>query len=134
GYYLQKTGFLTYDSILTYESFNSNDANMTYAVAGLYNSFLLRELGINQYIELYKKVNGDFEFVKNITVSDFKLPNKSKFEEYLKIYKDNMVMYVDEKDTLKPILRIKDLNGIYAKSGNYIKFFTTGKYEIGFGD
>ena len=43
GYYLQKSGILTYDSILTNDGFYNNDASMSYAVAGLYNSFLLIE-------------------------------------------------------------------------------------------
>ena len=89
GYYLQKSGEMAYDSILTYESFNSNDPGITYSIAGLYNNFLIEELGMKQYLEFYKKVNGDLSFVQNIKVQDLTLPDKSRFEQYLSAYKNN---------------------------------------------
>lgn len=80
---------MAYDSILTYESFNSNDPGITYSIAGLYNNFLIEELGMKQYLEFYKKVNGDLSFVQNIKVQDLTLPDKSRFEQYLSAYKNN---------------------------------------------
>jgi len=98
GYYLQKSGEMPYDSILSYESFNSIDAGITYSVAGLYNSFLMQEIGMKQYIELYKKVNGDIDFVKSIKAYDLNLPDRSKFEEYLNKYPENRITKLDEID------------------------------------
>ena len=89
GYYLQKTAFLTYDSILTYDAFSSQDANMTYAISGLYNMFLFNELGASKYLELYKKVNGDLEKVKQLTVSNLQIPEKNKFLAFLDFYDKN---------------------------------------------
>lgn len=89
GYYLQKTGFLTYDSILTYEAFMNQDANMTYAVSGLYNSFLVNEFGMKKYMELYKIVNGDIEFVKNIKSNQFYISSVLMFENFLDMYEEN---------------------------------------------
>lgn len=88
GYYLQKTAFLTYDSILTYDAFTSQDANMTYAVSGLYNMFLFNELGVDKYLELYKHVNGDLENIKKIKYSEFSLPDDNAFIGFLSRYEN----------------------------------------------
>lgn len=132
GFYLQKTGELTYDSIYTYEQFRAMDGSMTYPVAGLYNSFLLNELGGEKYLELYRKANGDLEYVKNISISQLSLPEFEKLDTYLTNYIDDKFMYVDEKDTI--ILQTIDFGtgGGFIKAGNYIKFFILNKYFVGF--
>jgi hypothetical protein len=132
GYFLQKTNFLTYDSILTNEQFYNNDANMTYALSGLYNTFLLNELGCEKYLALYKSVNGGLDFVKNINSSQITLPEYEKFENFMVNYNNDKIMYVDEKDKTKPVKEEANLNGIHAFAGDYIKFFIKDKYKIGF--
>ncbi len=134
GYYLQQTGTLTYDSILTYNGFFSNDGSMTYPVAGLYNSFLLSELGGEKYLDLYKKVNGNLEYVKGISSSQINFLEIVKFNHYLTKYNDDKLMYVDEKDTISTELNIKASNGNFVISGDYVKFFTKDKYSVGFGE
>lgn len=124
GYYLQKSGILTYDSILTNEGFYNNDASMSYAVAGLYNSFLLSELGGEKYLELYKKVNGDLEFVKSITSHYLKLPDINKWNFFLQFYEKHSDYYFDEKDTIKWIMRAQDIGYFPVKvNENWLKFF-----------
>jgi len=103
GYYLEKSGILTYDSILTNEGFYNNDASMSYAVAGLYNTFLLSELGGKKYMELYKKVNGDLEFVKEISDDIIDPSAKVNFREFLVTYRNNQMFECD-------ILKLKNDN------------------------
>ncbi len=97
GYYLQKSGILTYDSILTNDGFYNNEASMSYAVAGLYNSFLLSELGGEKYLELYKKVSGDLEYVKNL--NSLNLPTSNHWISFLDYYCNNRLVYFDSNDT-----------------------------------
>lgn len=131
GAYLQTTGFLTYDSILTNEQFYSNDANMTYALSGLYNSFLFNELGMEKYLELYKKINGDLDHVKSITKQQIELPAQEKFISYLTAYNNEKIMFVDEKDTTEP-LWIPLMNGNFVFKENYIKIYVVDKFKVGF--
>jgi hypothetical protein len=120
GFYLQKTGFLTYDSIITNEQFYSQDANMTYAVSGLYNSFLLSELGGEKYLELYKSVNGDLEFVKKINSSDLNLPGFNLYKNnYLEKYENDLIFYVDVSDTL----RQNEMHTPFVFKEDFAKFF-----------
>jgi hypothetical protein len=134
GFYLQKTSLLTCDSILTDEQFRSNDGSMSYPVSGLYNSFLLGELGGEKYLELYKKVNGNLDFVKTIDPLQISLPENEKFEKFMTDYQNDKVMYVDANDTTKTELDIKASNGNFAVVGDYVKFFTKDKYSVGFGE
>lgn len=95
GYYLQKTGLLTYDSIITNDGFYKEDASLTYPVAGLYNSFLLKEQGAKKYIDLYKKVNGDLGLIETLTTSDLTLPVGERFDDYLVTYGEQKLIRFD---------------------------------------
>jgi hypothetical protein len=105
---------------------------MSYAVAGLYNSFLLSELGGEKYLELYKKVNGNLEYVKGLILPQLNLPEIKKFNYYLTNYDNDRLMYVNENDTTKLWIKIFGSGGDFIKSGNYIKFFILNKYFVGF--
>ena len=132
GYFLQKSGQLTYDSILTFDQFRSIDGSMTYPVSGLYNSFLLNELGGEKYLKLYKNANGNLDYVKEFSMSTIGIPLEIKFVKFLKNYEKDSLMYVNANDTIKPILFLREINGIFAFADDYIKFFVTNKYKVGF--
>lgn len=130
GAYLQTTGFITYDSILTNEQFYNTDANMSYALSGLYNKFLLIELGVEKYLEMYKSVNGNLDFVKSIRPENINLPSKEKFEKFLTEFNREKIMYVDKNDTNETI-KISGFNARFINVNNYYKFFSTGRFSIG---
>jgi len=126
GYYLEKSGILTYDSIITNDGFYNNDASMSYAVAGLYNSFLLSELGGERYLELYKKVNGDLEYVKGLK-TDFIIQPENKYADFLKKYEEDTIFFIDSHDTLGQ-------NGQFlpfAFKNNFVKFFVFRNRQFG---
>ncbi|CAN5631987.1 hypothetical protein BH10BAC5_BH10BAC5_00680 [soil metagenome] len=101
GYYLQKTNFVTYDSILTYNAFINEDPGSSYAVAGLYNKFLIDELGMKKYLELYKKVNGNLDFVKDFKTVHLDLPFDFKFDQFLSDYNfDKDMKFYNKKLTI----------------------------------
>ncbi len=131
GYYLQKTGELTYDSIFTFDQFRSMDGSMTYPVSGLYNSFLLSELGGEKYLELYKKVNGDLECVKNMKSNTITIPNKELFEKFLNRYINDSLLYVDPMNKIEPKSYTRGIFGDFVSFGNYYKFFIVDKFSIG---
>ena len=132
GYYLQKSGILTYDSILTNDGFYNNDASMSYAVAGLYNSFLLSELGGEKYLELYKKVNGDLEFVKNINLSFSSLPEVTKWITFLDGYNSNPGIYCNASDTSISRNGIASIGLLPITVNEYFKFFIDDYMFLGY--
>lgn len=135
GYYLEKSGILTYDSILTNEGFYNNDASMSYAVAGLYNAFLLSELGGERYLELYKKVNGDLELVKIIRDNSLRLPDINKWNSFLQYYEKHPDYYFDENDTIKSRTYGQDFGYLPVyKNENWTKYFVDDYFFIQFDD
>lgn len=113
GWYMQKSGLVTYDSILSFDGFYKEDASLTYPVAGLYNLFLIKELGINKYLEMYKSVNGSLEEIKSYNTWKF-VSEKSLFEQFLNEYKNYASILIG--DLKEPI--------------GYIKFSTDPAYLI----
>lgn len=86
GYYLEKSGYIPYNSILTKKEFASEDASMTYPVAALYNYFLLKELGIESYLKLYRSLSGSGKFVENLGTDSIRFPSEMHFKEFLNSY------------------------------------------------
>jgi hypothetical protein len=119
GYYLQKSGFLTYDSILTNDGFYKEDASMTYPVAGLYNAFLLKELGAGKYVELYKNVNGGLDYIKAIDNSNLVLPGGSGFVRYLDNYGDKKLINLEFRECFK---RERNECGLFQELDNFYCF------------
>lgn len=121
GYYLEKSGILTYDSILTNDGFYNNDASMSYAVAGLYNAFMLSELGGEKYLELYKKANGNIEFIKNISLNSLDLLPTTKWNSFLEDYNKTPSVYFDKIDT-NTLFDGGNMGSIDILKNGYIKF------------
>jgi hypothetical protein len=93
GFFLQKSGFIPFNSILTKTQFLSEDASMTYPVAALYNLFLIEELGITSYLSLYLKYSDSQEGISNLTIDSIKLPPMEKFNAYYDDYGQNEIIF-----------------------------------------
>jgi len=93
----------------------------------LYNSFLLSELGGEKYLELYKDVNGDLEFVKTIDNVRLKLPVYNLFGSYLDKYIKDVMFYVDPLDTVAQNHHFAP----FAFKNNFRKFFIYKDFQFG---
>jgi hypothetical protein len=60
------------------------DASLTYPVSALFTRFLIKELGIEKYIEIYKKFSGDDFFVETIDLNSIFKNFENKFNEFVK--------------------------------------------------
>jgi hypothetical protein len=58
GMFLEHSGFVSYKDLLSYESFAQMDASLSYPLSGLYNEFIVREIGIEDYLKLYTQFSG----------------------------------------------------------------------------
>ncbi|NOS83867.1 MAG: hypothetical protein HOP31_01905 [Ignavibacteria bacterium] len=132
GYFLQKSEQLTYDSILTFDQFRSIDGSMTYPVSGLYNSFLLNELGGEKYLELYKKVNGNFEFIKNFNLNSLSLSADTKWTTFLDDYDGHPEIFCDVSDTNRSRNGIASIGLLPITVNEYLKFFINDYIFFGY--
>lgn len=127
GLFLQGEGILDYESIVTNNDFYNEDASLTYPVAGLYDQFLISKIGMKEYLELYKKVNGGLEFIKNIGRKDIELPDKSLFEQFLDSYKLETPLYLKNISTLSKAEDM-DINGKVVDADSIYVFFARNNF------
>jgi hypothetical protein len=121
GYYMQSSGYIPYNSILTKKDFTSEDASMTYPVAALYNYFLLKELGIEAYLELYRNMSGSSGFVDSLTTASIRLPWQVRFEEFLKTYRYLSGVSLEKKGTAGRLI-YEGASGKIYDYGNFYFF------------
>ncbi len=95
GAFLGINNLLNYNSLLSKEEFNQFDATMSYPLAGLYNKFLIYELGINKYFSLYEKYSGDESVIEGLKINLNDLPPDDRWEIYLKNYPDSNSIKID---------------------------------------
>ena len=88
GYFLEKSGYLKFNAILSKEDFMSENASMTYPAAGLYNYFLISNYGINSYINLYLKYSGTSKQVNEFIASKIFLPPVETYKKFLNDFDD----------------------------------------------
>jgi hypothetical protein len=98
GYFLQKSGIIKFNSILTKEEFLSEDASVTYPVSGLYSLFLMKEYGIGSYLKLYRKYSGTENFTSGIKVNSLMLPPIGNFEKFADSMNSSGLMAIDVHD------------------------------------
>jgi len=83
GLFLTESGFLDYTSLQSKNDFYQYDFSLSYPLSGLYNLFLLNELGIEQYLKLYQKYSGTAQELEKMRILKNDLPEYSKWKEYI---------------------------------------------------
>jgi hypothetical protein len=99
GVYLVKSGFANYSELLSRKDFQSMDASISYPVSGLYTAFLIKRIGIEKYLDLYKKYSAslDLKIIDRIDVNE--LPDEKEWNEFIDSLIDkNPVRVFEEKD------------------------------------
>jgi hypothetical protein len=85
GLFLIRSNFLNYDAILSKSDFYQNDASLTYPVSGLYVRFLIENIGMENFIKLYKKYSSDISEIDNLELNLAELPESRNWNAYLKM-------------------------------------------------
>lgn len=83
GAFLARSGMINHTALLTKSDFYSNDPSMSYPLSGLYNRFLLTELGISKYLDLYRRYSGTSEQVDSMRIVSADLPADSAWQAFL---------------------------------------------------
>jgi hypothetical protein len=83
GRYLAAADILDYHDLLSADGFRSLDASMSYPLAGLYNEFLLQHLGVDRYLELYRRHSGTAAAVDSLAINAAELPADSAWQAFL---------------------------------------------------
>ena len=86
GSFLYNSKMLDYSSLLKKDDFYQFDASLSYPASGLYNKFLIEKIGIERYLELYRKYSGTADEVGKMEIFENELPQRSVWEEFLADY------------------------------------------------
>jgi hypothetical protein len=79
--YLERSGTMDYTQLCLRQEFKQNDASLTYPVSGLYNYFLLREWGIQNYLSFYR--NYSSSDIDSVIIDTTLLPPRSRWNAFL---------------------------------------------------
>ena len=82
--FLEQSGFINSADFLSMKYFRGMDATISYPVSGLYNLFLLGELGADKWFELYRKYSFTDAGVAELKISKNDLPPEEKRRGFYK--------------------------------------------------
>jgi hypothetical protein len=86
GSFLYNSKMLDYSSLLSKKDFKQFDVSLSYPVSGLYNKFLIEQIGIEKYLGLYRKYSGTADEVGKMKIHENELPQRAAWEEFLADY------------------------------------------------
>lgn len=122
GVFLVKSGFANYKELLSRRDFQNTDATISYPISGLYIDFLIKQIGIEKFVELYKKYSSskDLKLIDLIDKND--LPSEGKWNLYVDSLVDKNPIKVSENIDFNTfnILSKKDDYEIYSNHENYL--------------
>lgn len=97
------SGFVNVNSYLSMNDFMSEDASITYPVAGLYSLIYFVNKGFEDYLKTYLEFSGDLNYLNTIDSANTSLPFYSEFLEQSK----NIIPNVIKIDFDKSVFKVK---------------------------
>lgn len=83
GVFIVKSGFADYTRLLNRREFLNTDASISYPVSGLYTDFLIKEIGTERFVELYKKYSASSDLIKIETIDEKDLPTQDRWNLFI---------------------------------------------------
>jgi hypothetical protein len=99
GVFLIKSGFGNYKELLSKLDFQKADASISYPISGLYSDFLIQNIGIENYLKLYKKYSGNSEKVLSEKINEEDLLPEDKWN-----------LFIDSLSSQNPVKTKVDFN------------------------
>jgi hypothetical protein len=122
GWFLLNSGFAEYKMLTGSKGFYSEDASISYSAAGIFNQFLLDELVIESYLELYKKSNGTLKHAEEYIPV---LPYDQKFISYLNSYNEKKAVNIEAVFNANENPELKNKYFTWEEKGNRTYFYTS---------
>ena len=99
GSFLYNSKMLDYSSLLSKEGFRKVNVSLSYPVSGLYNKFLIEQIGIERYLELYRKYSGTADEVERMKIDESELPERATWHGFLVHYSQKKAMDFENSKT-----------------------------------
>lgn len=99
GSFLYNSKMLDYSSLLSKEGFRQINVSLSYPVSGLYNKFLIEQIGIKRYLELYGKYSGTANEVEGMKIDESELPERAAWHEFIGVYSQKKAIDFENSQT-----------------------------------
>lgn len=133
GAYLEESQMIQYSHLLRRSDFSSEDASVSYPLAGLYNRFLLHRFGVGNYIELYLKHSGRPADSNLEEILHTELPASADWQAFKKeTSSQRTIQMIDELPTGAILWNSE--NATIADLGDRYHFAISGKVLFGVRD
>jgi len=83
GVFLIKSGFANYKELLNKLDFQKTDASISYPISGLYSDFLIKNIGIENYLKLYRKYSSTSDKVLSERINEEDLLSDDKWNLFI---------------------------------------------------
>lgn len=137
--FLYREELVIFDSILTMDGFgHETGADIAYPVAGLFSGFLIDRLGMEQFLQVYLRTSGEFDYVNDLSVKQIQeifvgaigvndwTELKTDFDKYLDDWSENeMVAMPGAGDNGKKL--IDEDRVVVRDVGDWIAFEFSGE-------
>jgi len=99
GLFLYNSKMLDYSSLLSKEDFCRVNVSLSYPVSGLYNKFLIEQIGIEKYLELYQKYSGTANEVEKMKIHENELPERATWHKFIDDYSQKKAIDFENSNT-----------------------------------
>ena len=110
---------LEYTSLLTRKDFTQVDASMSYPLSGLYNFFLIKEIGIDAYLKMYRNYSGTAEDVDSMMIRIEDLPLKTRWQQFIDRYSEEKMIGFDVDESKGLLIYTDPTTRIYENDERY---------------
>lgn len=121
GLFLVKSGMIDYSSLLNKNDFYQYDVTMSYPVSGLYNKFLIDEIGIDKYLNLYRKYSTIEDKINGLSIDLSEIPSEGAWQNFVNSYSDSSLI-ISEPDTEKFKMVFQKKNYKISSNDKYYSF------------
>lgn len=122
GVFIVKSDFADYPELLSRKYFLNTDASISYPVSGLYTDFLIKQIGIEKFVDLYKQYSTSNDLNKIETIDKNNLPAQEKWNLYLdSLLNKNPVKTAENSDikNFEPVIKKEEFE-IYKNDEEYL--------------
>ncbi|MCW8810386.1 MAG: hypothetical protein OQJ93_00040 [Ignavibacteriaceae bacterium] len=96
GKFLEQSGLLKINQLSNADEYKTYDVSMSYPLSGLYNFFLINEIGIENYLKLYRKYSS--ENIIGSSINQDELPSEVSWNAFVNNYTNAQIIKIDFSD------------------------------------
>ncbi len=129
GAFLQRDGILDVSTLAVDSLFNEQDISFSIPLAATFNHFLMREIGIKDYLRLYQQKNSPNDKSMSGNAIELTVPKKDEFKKFAEDYKPEINILVEDVSDTLPMIFDSEMVRVFD-GGEYYWFHSKGSFAL----